>query len=84
MIEEQIRAELMSLLSGISSANGDSLLVAMENLENLLIANRSHLDPQLVHYLERRSYPKALAFLGGASDIPVGTCAPRRTLGSTT
>jgi hypothetical protein len=35
------------------------------------------LHPQLAHFLERRSYAKALAFLGGAEDIPAGACVRR-------
>jgi hypothetical protein len=38
---------------------------------------REVLHPQLVHFLENRSYAKALMFLGGASDIPVGVCGGR-------
>lgn len=32
------------------------------------------LHPQLVHFLGNRSYAKALMYLGGESDIPVGIC----------
>jgi hypothetical protein len=39
---------------------------------------RQDLHPQLVHFLEKRSYPKALLFLGGESDIPAGSCGGRR------
>ena len=35
------------------------------------------LHPQLLHFLERRSYAKAAMFLGGAEDIPVGVCGGR-------
>jgi hypothetical protein len=38
---------------------------------------RGSLHPQLVHFLERRSYPKALLFLGGESGIPAGSCGGR-------
>jgi hypothetical protein len=35
---------------------------------------RPGLHPQLAHFLENRSYAKALMFLGGDTDIPVGIC----------
>jgi len=43
----------------------------------VLEANRAELHPQLAHFLEQRSYAKALLFLGGAEDIPVGRCGGR-------
>ncbi|MFM9090865.1 MAG: hypothetical protein ACKOUK_03880 [Verrucomicrobiota bacterium] len=49
----------------------------MGAVEALLEANRAGLHPQLVHFLEQRSYAKALLFLGGAEDIPVGRCGGR-------
>ncbi|HZZ20842.1 MAG TPA: hypothetical protein VFE25_15820 [Opitutaceae bacterium] len=46
----------------------------MAELDAFVQEGRGKLHPQLVHFLERRSYPKALMFLGGESDIPVGVC----------
>ena len=39
------------------------------------------LHPQLVHFLEKRSYAKALLSLGGETDIPVGACGGRPAKG---
>ncbi|MDB6128633.1 MAG: hypothetical protein JWM35_2529, partial [Verrucomicrobia bacterium] len=33
--------------------------------------------PQLEHFLGKRSYAKALMFLGGETDIPIGACGGR-------
>ena len=49
----------------------------MARLDEILEKARSDLHPQLVHFLERRSYAKAVMFLGGESDIPVGICGGR-------
>jgi hypothetical protein len=38
-----------------------------EKIENLEAALSSSIDPRLAHYLERRSYEKALEFLEGAA-----------------
>ena len=50
-------------------------------VSNLLAAIKQgdggQLHPQLVHFLENRSYAKAHLFLGGESDIPVGICGGR-------
>jgi hypothetical protein len=40
------------------------------------------LHPQLVHFLENRSYAKAVMFLGGQTDIPVGACGGRAGRGA--
>lgn len=49
----------------------------MARLDSLVAEKRDKLHPQLVHFLERRSYAKALMYLGGESDIPVGVCGGR-------
>jgi hypothetical protein len=51
----------------------------MARLDEALERGRAGLHPQLVHFLERRSYAKALMFLGGETDIPVGACGGRPT-----
>ena len=39
---------------------------------------RGALHPQLIHFLQNRSYAKAVMFLGGETDIPVGACGGGR------
>jgi len=46
-------------------------------LDDFVGRGRVGLHPQLVHFLERRSYAKALMFLGGETDIPAGACGGR-------
>jgi hypothetical protein len=76
-MEAQIKASLNSLMDGIKRADGARVADEMGRLETLLSQGREALHPQLVHFLERRSYAKALLFLGGATDIPVGACGGR-------
>ena len=64
-------------MDGIKRADGDAIGREMGRLEQFLQEGRGTLHPQLVHFLERRSYPKALLFLGGETDIPVGSCGGR-------
>lgn len=76
-MEAEIKGALSKLLAGI--AGGDAAVIAaeMETLELLAARGRGTLDPQLQHFLERRSYAKAVQFLGGATDIPAGLCGGR-------
>jgi hypothetical protein len=73
-MEAQIKESLNSLLDGIKRSDGTRVADEMARLETLLSQGRAGLHPQLVHFLERRSYAKALLFLGGATDIPAGAC----------
>lgn len=73
-METEIKASLGALLEGIKASNGPVIASEMERLDRLLAAGRNQFHPQLVHFLERRSYSKAVMFLGGEGDIPVGIC----------
>lgn len=76
-MEDRIKKSLIALMDGIKRADGEAVASQMALLEGYLAEARGTLHPQLVHFLERRSYPKALMFLGGESDIPAGTCGGR-------
>jgi hypothetical protein len=76
-MEERIKESLKSLMDGIKRADGRVISARMAELDSYLEQGRGKLHPQLIHFLERRSYPKALMFLGGESDIPVGVCGGR-------
>jgi len=76
-METQIKDSLMLLLDGIKRSDGQVIAEEMARVDTALEQSRQVLHPQLVHFLERRSYAKALMFLGGESDIPVGACGGR-------
>lgn len=76
-METQIKASLTALMTAIKVADGQAIADEMGRLDGLLASGRATLHPQLAHFLENRSYPKALMFLGGESNIPVGVCGGR-------
>jgi len=76
-METQIKESLSALLAGIKAADGQVVAAQMEKLDGFLERGRSTLHPQLVHFLQNRSYAKAVMFLGGETDIPVGACGGR-------
>jgi hypothetical protein len=76
-METTIKEALMALLAAIKESNGQAVAQRMAQLDDLLARGRGVLHPQLVHFLENRSYAKAAMLLGGASDIPVGVCGGR-------
>ncbi len=77
-MEDRIKEALILLLDGIKRADGAAIASGMARLEEDLREGRGSLHPQLVHFLENRSYPKALMFLGGDSGIPAGSCGGRK------
>ncbi len=74
MIEERLKETLVSLQQGIKSSDSEAILGGLSTLDKLLEAHRRELDSQLVHYLSRRSYEKALMHLEGKEGIPKGIC----------
>ncbi len=77
-MENQIKDALSRLLAGIKASDGKTIAGEMARLDDFLERGRAGLHPQLTHFLERRSYAKALQFLGGDADIPTGSCGGRQ------
>ena len=76
-MEKQIKDSLTALLAAIKAADGQTVADEMTKLDDYLARGRAGLHPQLIHFLENRSYAKAVMFLGGETDIPVGACGGR-------
>jgi len=79
--ETEIKSALMALLTAINARDGQTVATEMARVDELLERNRPALHPQLVHFLQNRSYAKAVMFLGGETDIPVGACGGRAAKG---
>jgi hypothetical protein len=76
-METQIKQSLQSLLAAIKAADGQTIADEMARLDEYVARGRAGLHPQLIHFLENRSYAKALMYLGGDANIPVGVCGGR-------
>ncbi len=76
-MEIQIKASLVSLLGAVKSMDSQVIAQEIARLDGYLERGRATLHPQLVHFLQNRSYAKAVMFLGGDTDIPVGVCGGR-------
>jgi hypothetical protein len=74
-VETQIKDSLISLLGAIKAADGKTVASEMARLDDGLARGRGALHPQLVHFLENRSYAKALVFLGGETSGFAGQAA---------
>jgi hypothetical protein len=75
----QVKAALETFDAAVKRADGAGISSSLAELDRLLAAHRAELPPQLVHFLEGRSYAKALLWLGSESSFakpasPPGGC----------
>ena len=77
-MELEIKRSLEALLAAIAAGNGQVIAEEMVKLDDYLERGRAGLHPQLVHFLQNRSYAKARMFFAGDSDIPAGVCGGGR------
>ncbi len=61
---QNIKHCLQRFQAAMKDGNGMELSAALAELDGLVATHRQELHPQLLHYLEGRSYAKALAWLG--------------------
>lgn len=61
---EELREALVAIVSPPPGPRPD-LTAALARIERIRERNAARLPPSLAHYLERRSYAKALDFLDG-------------------
>lgn len=63
MIEDAIITSLRQLADATSSSDGEGILSATQSLDKLKEQARGEVDGHLMHFLENRSYQKALQYL---------------------
>ena len=74
-----IRIELAALVGAMKEGDTGRMMAAMERLDATVAQHGPSLDPRLAHFLERRSYAKALDFIGGDPNVPAGSCGPGKS-----
>jgi len=65
MIEEEISQHIRDLLTATANADSEGILNATLALDTLKSERESEIKGHLGHYLDNRSYQKALAFIEG-------------------
>lgn len=76
MTETKIKAALIRFTGGIKNSDAAAVSASLNEVEALLAAHRAELHPQLIHFLDGRSYAKALAWLGGADELAARPASP--------
>lgn len=70
---ETVREDLEKMQAAAARGDGDEVTAALGRLDETLRERRDRLPPRLAHFLEKRSYTKALDFLeaqGAPEDSP--------------
>ena len=71
---DQLHTELQALMAAIDNGEGESIAAHLRQLDELGQELGSAAPPMLRHYLEKRSYTKALDFLEGRDEAAAPNC----------
>ena len=74
MALEQVHITLQALMTAIDNREGESIAAHLRQLDELGQELGSEAPPMLRHYLEKRSYTKALDFLEGRNEAAAPNC----------
>ena len=64
MVMEELKSSLL-LITNPKNAKPGEFIRELKSLDEILKQNASNLDPRLKHFLQNRSYEKALIWLKG-------------------
>ena len=68
MATDQLHQALKGLMAAIRSGDGEALRAGLAEVDRRRDALGDDAPPMLRHYLDRRSYEKAIAFLEGRDE----------------
>ena len=74
MALDQLHTELQALMAAIDNREGESIAAHLQQLDVLGQELGNEAPPMLRHYLEKRSYTKALDFLEGRDEAAAPNC----------
>ena len=74
MALEQVHTTLQALMAAIDNGEGESIATHLRQLDKLGQELGKEAPPMLRHYLEKRSYTKALDFLEGRDEAAAPNC----------
>lgn len=64
-----IEKSLRVLVGGTNEIDKEKIIQVLKSLDNDLVKNREVLPKKLIHFLEKRSYHKALEFIEESGDV---------------
>ena len=74
MTLEQVHTTLQALMAAIDNGEGESIAAHLRQLDELGQELGAEAPPMLRHYLDKRSYAKALNLLEGRDEAAAPNC----------
>ena len=73
-LQDDLHATLIGLMEAINTGATESLVAQIKKIDEIGEALGTEAPPMLRHYLEKRSYAKALDFLEGRDETAAPNC----------
>ena len=73
-MSDQLQTVLKELMASIAGEGGGNVAHLLGELDRIRLEEADSLPPMLQHYLERRSYAKALDFFEGRDESDEPSC----------
>lgn len=73
-LQEDLHTTLKAMMAAISTGATESIVSHVQKIDEIGAAMGAATPPMLRHYLEKRSYTKALDFLEGRDETAAPNC----------
>ena len=70
MLNKEIEERLQIVVESAEDADKNDIVSAIKDLDLLVESRADEMDDRLIHFLQRRSYQKALEFLRDLAEAP--------------
>ncbi len=70
MLNKEIEERLQIVVESAEDADKNDIVSAIKDLDLLVESRADEIDDRLIHFLQRRSYQKALEFLRNLAEAP--------------
>ena len=73
-LQDQLHATLKEMMKAIDTGEGEAIVASVGKIDQIGHCLGADTPPMLRHYLEKRSYAKALDFLEGRDGAAAANC----------
>ena len=73
-LQDQLHATLKEMMKAIDNGEGEAIVASLGRIDDIGQRLGADAPPMLRHYIEKRSYSKALDFLEGRDESAAPNC----------
>ena len=73
-LQDQLYSTLKEMMKAIDKGEGEAIVASLGRIDEIGQRLGADAPPMLRHYIEKRSYSKALDFLEGRDESPAPNC----------